>query len=302
MVIVIAGGSGFMGQHFEAALTRQGYTVTILTRQPRQPNHVLWDGRSPGEWIDILDGAAGIINLSGHSVNCRYNAQNRRRIVESRVNTVNAIQAAILQVRQPPSVFVQASGLGIYGNTGDKFCDEQTTPSSGFLADACVRWEAAFFARDLPHTRRVVLRPGVVLASDGGALQVLARLTRFFLGGAAGDGQQYISWLHIEDMNRIVLRAIKDDTCQGIYNATGPNPVPNAEFMRSLRHALKRPWAPPAPAFAVRIAAFLMRTEPQLALHGRRCIPKRLLEEGFAFKFPALQPALADIFDKSHAN
>lgn len=297
--VVIAGGSGFLGQHLETALTTRNYRVTILARSPKRLNHVRWDGETLGDWAAQIDEAQVVVNLTGRSVNTRYTPKNRREIIDSRVKSVSVINQAILNSKTPPPILIQVSSLAIYGDAGDIICDETTPASSGFSPEVCIQWEDAFYASDLPNTRRVVLRTGLALANDGGALAVLAGLTRFFLGGTVGNGRQYISWLHIEDMNRIFLQAIEDETWEGIYNVTGPNPVTNDEFMRTLRQALKRPWSPPAPAFAVHIGSWLMRTEPQLALHGRRCIPKRLLDQGFEFHFPDLQAALANIFDKS---
>lgn len=296
--VIIAGGSGFLGQHLETALTANNYRVTILTRSPKHPNHVRWDGATLGDWAAHVDGAYAVVNLTGRSVNTRYTPENRREIINSRVNSVSVINQAILKSENPPPALVQVSSLAIYGNAGDTICDETTPASTGFSPEVCIQWEDAFYASDLPNTRRVVLRTGLALADDGGALEVLARLTRLFLGGTVGDGRQYMSWLHIEDMNRIVLQSIEDKAWEGIYNATGPNPVTNREFMRTLRQALNRPWCPPAPALAVHIGSWLMRTEAQLALHGRRCVPRRLLEQGFTFQFPDLKPALADIFGK----
>jgi hypothetical protein len=294
--VIIAGGSGFLGQHLESALTARNYQVIILTRLPKRPNHVRWDGETLGNWTTQIDEAQVVVNLTGRSVNTRYTPKNRREIINSRVKSVAVINQAILNSQTPPSILVQVSSLAIYGDTGGIICDETTPASSGFSPEVCIQWEDAFYASDLPNTRRVVLRTGLALANDGGALEVLAKLTRFFLGGKVGSGRQYISWLHIEDMNRIFLQAIEDETWEGIYNATGPNPVTNAEFMRTLRQTLKRPWSPPAPAFAVHIGSWFMRTEPQLALHGRRCVPKRLLDQGFEFHYPDLQAALTDIF------
>jgi hypothetical protein len=296
--VVIAGGSGFLGQHLETALTARNYRVTILGRSPKRPNHVRWDGETLGDWVTQIDEAQVVVNLTGRSVNTRYTPKNRREIIDSRVKSVSVINQAILNSKTPPLILIQVSSLAIYGDTGDRICDEATPASSGFSPEVCIQWEEAFFASDLPNTRRVVLRTGLALANDGGAMAVLDRLTRLFLGGSVGDGRQYINWLHIEDMNRIFLQAIEDETTEGIYNATGPNPVTNREFMRILRQTLNRPWSPPAPAFAVHVGSWLMRTEPQLALHGRRCVPKRLLDQGFEFHFPDLQSALADIFDK----
>lgn len=296
--VVIAGGSGFLGQHLERELVKRGYEVMILTRSPRRSNEIGWDGKALGTWAKAVDGAYGVINLTGKSVNCRYTPENRREIIASRVDSVTVMNEAILKSEKPPAVLIQASSLAIYGNPGAAVCDESTPPASGFSPEVCIQWERAFYQADLPETRRVVLRIGFALAKDGGALEPLVNLTRFFLGGTVGSGNQYISWLHIDDLNQIFIQALEDDRYEGIYNATSPVPVTNREFMRSLRHTLNRPWSPPTPAPFVHIGAFLMRTEPALALEGRRCLPRRLQEQGFQFRHTNLDQALADLLGK----
>lgn len=164
------------------------------------------------------------------------------------------------------------------------------------MADVSDFWESAFRQVEAPGMRKVVLRLSVVLGRDGGLLQVLGRLTRWFLGGHVGSGRQYISWIHLADLDRMLVQAIEDGKIEGIFNATSPNPVTNAEFMRELRRTLHRPWSPPVPAFGARIGSWLMGTEASLALTGQRCIPKHFLEQGFTFAFPELPKALADIY------
>ena len=148
----------------------------------------------------------------------------------------------------------------------------------------------------MPGMRKSILRIGFALGPDGGALEMLARLTRFFLGGTVGSGRQFTSWIHIADLNRMFLAAIERDDISGVFNATAPNPVTNAEFMREMRRALHRPWSPPVPALVAHIGSWLMRTEASLALGGRRCTPKHFLERGFEFEFPELRGALEDLF------
>jgi len=193
-------------------------------------------------------------------------------------------------------VWIQCSASGIYGNAGDRLCDESLPPGPGFLAEVCRHWEGAFAALELPGVRRVVLRIGVVLGRSGGAFPPLARLARRFLGGAAGSGRQYLSWIHRDDLIRIFVTALNSPEISGTYNAWAPVAVSNAEFMRTLRTAVGRPWSPPAPEFAVRLAArYLLHTEATLILHGQRCVPARLQAAGFAFKYGQLTPALADL-------
>jgi uncharacterized protein (TIGR01777 family) len=214
----------------------------------------------------------------------------------SRVDSVRVLGEALRTLKDPPSVWIQSSSLAIYGDSGDAIRDENSPHGSGFSSEVCQAWESAF-SEALPlHTRGVVLRIGFVLGEEGGALGTLGWLTKMFLGSAVGSGRQYISWLHLRDMNRIFKLAIEKDELAGAFNATGPNPATNAAFMASLRGALHRPWIPPVPAPFVKIGTFLMRTEAELALTGRRCVPRRLEEAGFEFEFPDLDVALAAIY------
>jgi uncharacterized protein len=298
--VVLAGGTGFLGRSLARALLAKGYDVVVLTRSPRQREdgamEAAWDGRALGEWIQFVNGAEAVVNLTGHSVNCRHTPENRREIVESRVNSVSALAAAIDHSSRPPRVWVQAGSLAFYGDLDDRWCEEGTPSAGGEMTETCRLWETAFMAAPLPRTRQVLLRIGLVLGRNGGALPVLGILTKWFLGGAAGNGWQYVSWIHLADMNQIWLDAIEREDLQGVFNATSPNSVTNAEFMAELRRALHRPWCPPAPAWAVRFGSWLMRTDPSLALTGRRCRPTRILRMGFKFQFPELRGALADIY------
>jgi uncharacterized protein (TIGR01777 family) len=221
--------------------------------------------------------------------------QNRREIIDSRVNSVQVIGKAIRQCAQPPPVVVQTGSLAIYGDRGDEWLDERSSHGTGFSVEVCKLWEKALEDSVPDDVCRVVLRIGFVLGSEGGALGTLSTLAKLCLGGRVGPGKQYISWIHQRDMDRMFLNAI-EGKLSGIFNATGPEPVTNAVFMRELRHALHRPWSPPVPTWAVHIGSFFMRTEPSLALTGRRCKPKRFMEDGFEFEFPSLAPALHEIF------
>ncbi len=296
--VVIPGGSGFIGSSLANYLVTKGYEVIILTRKPSRTQgpiqDIYWDGKTLGEWARAFEGAKAVVNLTGRSVNCFPTAKNRREIIESRVNSVNAVEQAISQSSTPPSVLIQASSLAIYGDTGD-ICTEETPHGEGVSVNVCELWEGALEQTNLPNTRKVVLRIGFVLGNSGGALEPLANLTKRFLGGQIANGQQYISWLHIEDLNRMVLWAIESDKVKGAFNATNPNPVTNAEFMRTLRLVLGRPWSPPIPAWAVRISAVFMRTDASLALTGRKCVPERAQAMGFNFNHTDLQKTLQDI-------
>jgi uncharacterized protein (TIGR01777 family) len=287
---VIAGGRGFLGQALTGSLVAEGHEVVLLSRRAApaegRVRTVAWDGRTVGPWAAELECARALVNLTGRSIVCLYTPENRRQIMDSRVDSVRVLEAALAGCRQPPEVWLQASAIGIYGDAGDRVCDEAAPEGTGFTADVCRAWEGAFFAVPAGSgPRRVALRIGVVLGRDGGALPLLAGLTRGFLGGATGSGRQYISWVSLADLCALFRWAIDTPSAHGRYNATAPDPVTNAAFMRTLRRVLHRPWCPPAPAWAVRVAArLLLRVEPEFALSGRRCVPRRLLAEGFRFR------------------
>jgi uncharacterized protein (TIGR01777 family) len=298
--VVLAGGSGFLGQALAKVLVGKGYEVVVLTRGAHREGtgnrYLHWDGATLGEWSRSIEGAKGLVNLTGRSVNCRHTPEHRREIVDSRVNSVRVLGEAVARCQRSPEVWIQASSLAIYGDPGDRWCDEDAPHADGFSEQVCKRWESEFEKVQASGMRKVAMRIGIVLDPDHGALPVLARLTRLFLGGRVGSGKQYVSWIHVADLTRMFVEAIERPDIAGVFNVTGPNPVTNAEFMRELRRALHRPWSPPVPAWATRIGAFFMRTEPSLALTGRRCRPKRFLESGFHFEFPELRGALADLY------
>jgi uncharacterized protein len=291
--IILAGGSGFVGRSLAPVLRTKGYEPFVLGRGKTD---LQWDGKTLGSWAGAFEGAEAVVNLTGKNINCRHTEANRREILESRVDSVRVLGEAIARCAAPPKVFVQASGVGYYGDTGDRIADESSPPGDDFPAMVCRQWEGAFHALELPATRKIILRLGVVLGREGGALPVLEKLTRWFLGGAAGSGRQFMSWIQINDVIRIVVAAIERPELAGTFNATSPAPVTNSEFMRELRRALHRPWSPPAPAPFVRAAAWLMGSNGDLALLSNRCQPRRLLEHGFEFQFQTLPAALTNLY------
>jgi uncharacterized protein (TIGR01777 family) len=198
---------------------------------------------------------------------------------------------------RPPRAWVQAGAIGIYGDREDVLCDEDSPPGNDPLAEICKAWEKAFYGVPAPKTRRVLLRIGMALGRNGGALPALDRLTTFFLGGSFGDGRQYMSWISLADVTGAFIAAIEREDFSGTYNLVAPNPATNNEFMAELRRVLHRPWCPPAPEWAIHIGARLLKTEPSLALAGCRCAPKRLLESGFTFQYPELPAALKKLHE-----
>lgn len=303
--IILAGGSGFLGRVLAPEFSARGYDTVVLTRHPDTEfpgaRTVAWDGRTHGPWAVELEGARAVINLAGKNVNCRYTRSALREINDSRIESVRAIGDAIHRCIEPPEVWVQASSLAIHGDAGGRLCDELSPPGTGIPAETCLRWEEAFAQSPTPRTRRVLLRISFVLGREYGALRMLENLTRCFLGGAIGSGRQFISWIHVGDMVRVFARAVHDPCMTGVYSATSPGAVTNADFMRALRHVLHRPWCPRLPAWLLPAGCWLLRTEPVLALTGRRGVPRRLLDEGFHFDFPDLERTLADLFQKPEA-
>lgn len=305
--IVIAGGSGFVGSALARRFRERGDDVVVLTRSAARRRsdgvrEVRWepsavcrprdDKPAAPSWVQELEGARAVINLAGATIDCVHTPENRRRILESRVASVRALGAAVRACAVPPAAWVQASAVGFYGDT-ERRCAEDAPPGAGFLAEVARQWEAAFAAECPARTRGVALRLGVVLGRRGGAFPPMARATKAFLGGRAGSGRQGISWILIDDLEEIFLRAVNDDAMRGTFNACAPEPASNAEFMRTLREALGRPWAPPAPAFAIEIVApRVLKTDPSLLLEGQYAVPARLLAEGFRFKARQLVSAL----------
>ena len=299
--IVIAGGSGFLGRSLARHLAGDpGTNVVILSRnRPKDDGpwtFQAWDARSLGEWTRVLEGATALVNLVGRTVDCIKTPENKAEIMNSRVDATRVLGQAMKQIGNPPSVWVQMSTAHIYGDPPTEICDESSPFGTGLAPEVGEAWERTFHEHCPESTRGVVLRTSFVIGRGGGALPRLRSIARIGLGGKVGNGRQGMSWIHEEDMNRIFERGINDESMRGIYVATAPNPVSNAEFMRCLRKAIGMPIGLPAFAWMVRIGAPLfMRTDPELAILGRYCVPRRLEEEGFEFKHPDLAPALEDL-------
>lgn len=235
------------------------------------------------------------MNLAGELVDRRPTAANIDLLTRSRVRPTRALASAAAGLDKPSTVWLQASTLAIYGDGGETLLDESAPPADHppQMTDVARAWEQA--ATGQLAERQVVLRMGVVFDRDTPALDRLAGLTRWGLGGRISSGRQWISWLHITDLLAIVRRCLDDPAIVGVVHATSPHPVRNAELMATLRQVLRRPPTSPTPAPLARLGALLLRTEPALALTGRRCVPARLLDAGFSFTYPHLRPALQDL-------
>ncbi|MFS1512096.1 TIGR01777 family oxidoreductase [Chengkuizengella sp. SCS-71B] len=297
--IILPGGSGFLGTSLADYLVMKGYEVVILTRQPSSTKdhirYIHWDSQTLGDWQKEIEGSYAIINFTGKSVDCIYTKKNKESILSSRINSVKVLHKSIKKCSNPPDVFIQAASLAIYGDTVNE-CDENGTHGTGFSVEVCEKWEETFFEMNHEKTRQACFRIGFALGKDGGALEPLINLTKLNLGGTIGSGKQYISWIHLDDLNEMFLNAIESNQYSGVYNVTGPNPVTNKEFMKTLRKVLGKGWTPTVPALIVKFGSFfIMKTAPELALTGRRCMPKRFLNKGFSFKHDNLEKALQQI-------
>lgn len=311
MKIVIPGGTGQIGQMLARHFCRLGHEVVVLSRQPdaRHGRVVLWDGRSRGRWMEEIDGSDVVINLAGRSVNCRYNAPNRREIMESRIASARLIGEAIAESGRPPHVWLQASTATIYAHTFDRPNDELNGAIGGQEADAPAAWrfstgvarawEAACNSADTPHTRRVLMRSAMTMSPDAdGIFDTMLRLVRRGLGGTSGDGRQFVSWIHEADFIRAIEWILGHEELSGPINLCSPNPITNAEFMRELRKAWGIPFGLPATRIMLEIGAFLMRTETELILKSRRVVPTRLINSGFEFRFPDWGSAARELCER----
>jgi uncharacterized protein len=312
--IVIPGGSGQVGAVLARDFRRVGHEVVILGRGAagmlEGTRFVHWDAKTLGDWATEVDGADAVINLAGRSVNCRYTPQNRREILESRVDSTRVVGEAIANARRPPRVWLQATTATIYAHRFDAPNDDVSGIIGGTGANApdtwefsigvAKAWEAALEAANTPRTRKVALRSAMVMDPyPDGVFDTLLRLARFGLGGAMGSGKQFISWIHDQDFTRAIDFLLERDNLSGALNLSSPNPLPNRDFMRELRESARIPFGLPATEWMLEIGAWALQTETELVLKSRRVTPTRLLESGFRFEFPDWRAAARDLVKRS---
>jgi len=315
MRIVIAGGSGQVGQILARHFHSHEQTVTVVARHVRpQPwSTVPWDGQHLGDWANELDGCDVVVNLAGRSVNCRYNEANRREIKESRIVTTQLVGAAIARSSKPPKLWMNASTATIYRNAMDQPMDDITGEIGGnepgipstwrFSYDVATSWERAFFEAETPHTRKIALRSAITMSPDrGGAFETLLNLVRLGLGGSSGTGEQFVSWIHDVDFVRALEFLIARTDLDGCINITSPKPLPNRDFMAALRRAYGVPVGLPATDWMLEIGAFFLRTETELILKSRRVVPRRLIDAGFEFQVPDWSTAADDLVQRWRSN
>jgi uncharacterized protein len=306
--VLLPGGTGQVGTVLARAFHADHHEVVVLSRTPHKApwRIVAWDAERLGPWTRELDGADVVVNLAGRSVNCRYTAENRRLIKDSRVNSTRVVGEAIAASARPPRVWLQMSTATIYAHRYDAPNDEETGVIGGaepgapetwrFSIHVATSWERALEQAITPRTRKVALRSAIVMSPDrGGVFDLLLRLVRFGLGGRAGDGRQYVSWIHDRDFLRAVYWLIDHDKLDGAVNLAAPHPLPNADFMRALREAWGVRLGLPASAWMLEIGTWLLRSETELILKSRRVVPGRLGQHGFAFDFPSWPDAARDL-------
>jgi uncharacterized protein (TIGR01777 family) len=308
MKIVIPGGTGQVGtvlaRHFHA----EGHEVIVLSRSKKNVpwKIVQWDGQTLGAWVKELEGTDALINLTGRVVNCRYNYKNRCEIWSSRSRSVRILGKAISTLSVPPRVWLQAGTATIYEHRFDASHDEYTGVIGGtepdspekwkFSIDVARAWEGEFALVEVPKTRKVILRSAMTMSYDKESIfDYLLWLVRMGIGGTAGSGNQYISWIHYEDFINAVKFLIENDQMSGAVNLASPNPLPNRDFMLLLRQAWGQRIALPVYEWMLEVGAVFLRTESELVLKSRRVVPGRLLEAGFKFQYPNWEEASKDL-------
>ncbi|MFC1968075.1 TIGR01777 family oxidoreductase [Chloroflexota bacterium] len=300
MRVLITGGSGLIGRALATDLARNDNEVIILSRRLERiiglPDGVRaewWDGYTIEGWYPLADGADAIVNLAGENISSgRWTDERKRAILQSRLNTGQAVVQAVKAAAHKPRIIVQASGIGCYGPCGDEEITEEAPLGHDFLAQLAADWESSTASLEALGVRRVVIRTGVVLSTKGGALTRMLLPFRLFVGGRLGSGRQWFPWIHIADEVDAIRFLIENEATSGPFNLTAPVPLTNAEFGRLLGHQLKRPTLMPTPAFALRLLFGEMATA---LLGGQRAIPQRLLELGFVFRFSEAGLALRNL-------
>jgi len=308
--IVIPGGTGHLGQMLAQHFHSRGQGVTVIARTPvGGPWRVAaWNGHGLDHWVKELEGADVVINLAGRSVDCRYIRMNKREILDSRILPTRVLGQAIGKLKAPPKLWMNASTATIYRHALDREMDEETgeygrcepdAPRAwGFSVDVAEQWEEEFFQSKTPGTRKVALRSAMVMSAEGGAFPALLRLVRLGLGGAAGSGRQFVSWVHEADFVRAVEHLIARENMDNVVNVAAPCPLPNQEFMAILRAAWGRGFGLDLSERMLELGAVFLWTETELILKSRRVVPGRLLQDGFRFAFPEWAAAARDLVDR----
>jgi uncharacterized protein (TIGR01777 family) len=301
--IVIAGGTGYLGQLIAESLHQDNWDVVLLSRSSNPGNKigrsVYWDAKSLGEWTEELESAQVLLNLTGRSIDCRHNAANREEILNSRVYSTRVLGEAVSIAKSPPPCWLNASSMALYGQlwgNAPAHTELSSLQSGGFLEDVTVAWEEEFLKWKREGVRQVALRISFVLGRASGAFPLLKMLTKYGLGGTQGSGNQWVSWLHEKDWVGIIRFLVENENMNGAVNLAAPNPLMNKEFMKALRSK----FAPlgigfPAPSFGVKLGCFLLGSAPELALQSRKVVSGKLKDSSYEYYFPDLTSAISDL-------
>ncbi len=305
MRVIITGGTGLIGSALAKNLAADGHEVISLSRNPAQHTFpqgvrgVAWDSKTAAGWGHLADGADAIVNLAGAPIAgdglfpARWTAERKRRIRQSRIDAGTAVTEAVAAATTKPKVVIQSSGVDYYGNVkSDKLITEAAPNGSGFLADVTVDWENSTAAVETMGVRRIIIRTGIVLSLESGALPITMLPFKFFAGGPLGGGEQWWPWLHLDDEVRAIRYLLENDSAAGPYNLCTPNPLKNKAFAKTIGKVMNRPAFFPTPAFALKLG---LGEIAAIVLDGRRAVPQKLQSEGFEFKFPTAEAALRDL-------
>ena len=305
MRVMIAGGSGLIGHELTSLLINNGEEVTILSRKPArvtgmppQARILQWDGKTVQSWAEDVERTDAVVNLTGENLSgerflpSRWTTERKEKILNSRLDSGRVLTEAIRKANHRPAVFIQASGINHYGTGRSKTLTEADGPGDDYLAKLTIDWEASSAPVEAMGVRRVITRNGMVLSSHGGALPLILLPFRLFVGGPLGSGKQVYSWIHIMDVANGIRFLVHNENAAGAYNLTSPYPVTDAEFGKTVSKVMKRPYYFPIPGFAMQLA---FGEVAALVLHGEEVLPARLLELGYAFRFPRLFDALSDL-------
>ncbi|WP_044399816.1 TIGR01777 family oxidoreductase [Lacinutrix sp. Hel_I_90] len=294
--IIIAGGSGFLGQVLETFFTKKQYAVKILTRNPKRNNDIYWNAKDLGDWTNQLENTVAVINLTGKSVDCRYTEENKKEIYKSRIDSTNLLGLAINLCEQPPKVWFNSSTATIYRHSVDKqMTEENGEIGDNFSMSIAKSWETAFYEVMTPKTRKIALRTSIVMGKKGGAISPLKALTKLGLGGKQGSGKQKVSWIHELDFARAIDFLLENVNLEGNFNLSVKNPTDNKTLMQNMRQKLGVPFGISHPVWLLKFGATLIGTETELVLKSRNVIPKRLIDNGFEFRFDTIEVALDDL-------
>ncbi len=307
MKTIILGGTGFIGRLLVTSLLNSGHEVVVVGRSPKRAERRFvaekserlrfagWDGKTASGWGEEVDGADAVVNLAGENIAAgRWSPDQKKRIVDSRVQAGQAVCQTIREAADRPKALIQASAVGFYGLREDELLTEDSAPKSGsFLAETAAAWEQSTEEVLSLGVRRVVVRTGLVLGRNGGALPRMLMPFKFFVGGSLGSGRQWVSWIHLRDEVGAIMHLLQQDTAAGPYNLVAPNPLIMKHFAQAIGKAMGRPALFTAPTYALRMA--LGRMADELLLSGQRVSCQRLLDSGYVFAFPVIDQALGDL-------